>query len=50
MTSFTVCPGTSFTLPRERSERGSVKHVPRRFVKDVMRPNTKDAKEWGTRM
>jgi hypothetical protein len=24
MTSFTKCPGTSFTLPRERSERGSV--------------------------
>ena len=39
-TWFTKCPGTSFTLPRERNERGSVKDVRRPFVKDVMRLNT----------
>jgi hypothetical protein len=48
MTYFTVCPGTSFTLPRERSERGNVKDVPGQTVKDVMRPNTQNAEKWGT--
>jgi hypothetical protein len=36
MTSFTKRLGTSFTLPRERSECGSVKDVPGQTVKHVM--------------
>ena len=50
MTSFTKRLGTSFTLPRSLRSRGSVKDVPRRFVKDVMRGNTKSRKERGTRV
>src|SRR5579863_6451590 len=49
MTSFTQCPGTSFTLPCVLRTRGSVKDVSGRNVKDVLGLDTQNAKGWGAR-